>query len=274
MRSDGAGEGKKRTEREDVVVSARHPEWDLPPLPELELTPHTVLEEVESRETCEECGRSCKWLCFACARPLVSFPNVELPCTLHVLRGPQERATAATGVHLKVLAPDRVNLVFSASDLNSLDSSTTCLLFPGEDSISVEEAASSRASDHGERGLILQNAILLDEKWTAVKSFWAANPSLRRFPCVRLDPGTRTAFYRFHTKGVEEGALSTAEAAMYFCREVHRAQGRHAEGEKCRCFDDLLWLFVWMRRQVEGRMERQRSKRAKTTQECEEERQR
>lgn len=68
---------------------------------------------------------------------------------------------------------------------------------------------------------------------------------LQGFRFVKLAPGTRTSFWRFHTKNVSAEGTSTIEALYYFLKQ--RCEGlrqRHGEEEQCSCFDDILWLFV------------------------------
>ena len=57
----------------------------------------------------------------------------------------------------------------------------------------------------------------------------------------------RTAYWRYHTKGVPEDGLCTVEAVYFLCRELHARA--HVKGD-CHCYDDLLYYFAFMHRRV------------------------
>lgn len=113
-------------------------------------------------------------------------------------------------------------------------------MFPTDDAVQPSELPAGDTPD------AVTHIAVLDGKWYQAKRFvselQAREP--HRYRYVKLDEGTRTSYWRYHTKGVAEEGCCTVEAIYYFCRQwCESRSGRHAEGSTCDCYDNLLWLF-------------------------------
>ena len=145
----------------------------------------------------------------------------------------QQTASTATGVHLGILAPNCKLCEVTA--LPQLDPFTTVVLYPDEDASPANTVDPSRITD----------VVVIDSKWGQSRGV-LENPALHGLPHVRI--GTyRTAYWRYHTKGVPEDGLCTVEAVYFLCRELHARA--HVKGD-CHCYDDLLYYFAFMHRRV------------------------
>lgn len=122
-------------------------------------------------------------------------------------------------------------------------------------------------------------------QWSHSKAIMR-DPKMAHVRHVRIR-SYRTAFWRFHTKGVPSDGLCTVEAVYFLCKEVSRGKRHEAATvapqrrlwprrditilreplalhrtscaqlhtgaglhEDCHCFDDILWYFAFMHKKI------------------------
>ena len=204
-----------------------------------------------SRVEC--CGSSRSLYCTECFKlliPAAEWPvNIRsLPFHLRIIL--QDRRSAATGLHAKVLnerlrdndGPDlhdsSKNVQFY--DLERLDplpksyTENTYLLFPSDDSLPLESARHR-----------VDTLVVLDCKWT--KSSSRQDPRLSSLPRVHLtNPPSVSYYWRWHSAGKE--CLSTIEAIYEAACEVE---------PECNWLP-WLWLFALQRAATGGVTEEQK----------------
>ncbi|CAI5497285.1 unnamed protein product [Closterium sp. Naga37s-1] len=214
-------QARKRGDDGKLLMSWRVPEWTLPPLTsDLRLSSQEPLEQLESRTQCPGCGKSQHYFCFNCLRaftPPHSTPRVALPFHAHMIFHRTERASMSTGVHAAVLAPAHVTLHrwpdVHARRLPQFHARDTVVLFPSAKAREVGEMSA-------EERRRVKRVVLLEGKWKGASALLAL-PQLASLPHVRLPSSIRSAFWRYHTRGVAPDAVSTVEALLWLCRCWH-----------------------------------------------------
>ncbi|KAF4654097.1 DTW domain-containing protein 1 [Perkinsus chesapeaki] len=161
---------------------------ELPPidLKSLHLDSFQALESEECRKNCPQCGRRRKFYCYECALPLNGWrgvPYVKPPFDIHLVRHPTEKASKSSVIPLQLICnPDRdegkdtseiprAYLHSATEDFNpNFDPESTVLLYPGEDSQSIDEVEWSKIK----RVAVIdctwhQTGYMLKEEWDAVE---------------------------------------------------------------------------------------------------------
>jgi DTW domain-containing protein YfiP len=231
-----------------AVFTSKRAEWTPRPLHAgLRLSPLAALDAAP-REPCPGCGLQRRAFCHTCLLPLVALPRVQLPCEVLVLTHAAERSSAATGVHLALLAPGQVRLLPLDGLPPGLDPATTLLLFPSATALPAEAVDSVGVT----------TVLVVDSKWGQAAGVVAALPPAVRHVRLRAH---RTSFWRYHTRGVPDDGLCTAEAVYFLLKALcPRCRGAAASsgggsGSDCHCYDDLLWLFAWQHGRALQRVE-------------------
>lgn len=227
---------RNRTPDGALCITTRHPSWTLPPLPsDIHLSSHSPLESMADRTACPICTKSRHYYCYDCIQPLTPIevtPRLKLPFQVDIILHSAERRSMSTGIHVALLAPDFVKIHDCDGLIPSFDPSTCLLLFPSPDSSSPSDIDLTR----------INRVVVVESKWTGFNKILSL-PQLQGLQHVRLDAG-KTAFWRYHTRGVSDNALSTVEAVRALSQEWHFTM--HGAREKCHCFDDLLWYFSFL----------------------------
>ncbi|GJP55762.1 hypothetical protein CLOM_g14691 [Closterium sp. NIES-68] len=216
---------RKRGDDGKLLMSWRAPDWTLPPLTaDLNLSPVEPLERLESRTQCPGCGKSQHYLCFNCLRaftPPSVTPRLALPFHAHIVFHRTERPSMSTGVHAAVLAPAHVTLHrwadIEAGGLPRFDPADTVVLFPSGDAREVGDMGA-------EERRRVKRVVLLESKWKGAPALLSLR-QLSSLPHIRLPGCIRSAFWRYHTRGVAPDAVSTVEALMWLCRCWHARAG-------------------------------------------------
>jgi len=240
----GGKRGQKRQfarGADEFLVAKRRPGWDLQGVDAgLRLSPWPEGMGA-GRRVCGTCGRKGVSWCYACLTPnLPGFPRLALPFHFDILLPENEERKRNTGPHAAVLAPDHAAVLSGFRHLHETAArERTAVLFPAEGALLPWEVETT-----GPRAV--ERVLVLDSRWKAARGE-VARLSREGVTFVKLAPGTRTSFWRFHTDGVADEGCSTIEAIRYFLQqrcEGLGAAGRHPEGGACHCYDDLLWLFA------------------------------
>ncbi|XP_043932301.1 tRNA-uridine aminocarboxypropyltransferase 1 [Protopterus annectens] len=117
------------------------------PFQSLKLASHDVLERAlqNGRSTCHRCNGSRMFYCYTCHALLKSLPHeeipeIKLPLNIDIIKHPNETDGKSTAVHAKLLAPNDVNIyIYPCIPEYEDHKHEIVLLFPGVDSISVED---------------------------------------------------------------------------------------------------------------------------------------
>ena len=267
-----------------VQISRRRPDFTLPAMHrDLRLSSHAPLRESSGeggsgRAFCGSCKSSRRFFCHVCMDAYTDRPKVRLPCRAYFITDKKELLTKATGVQCAMLAPEHVTLC-RPHELPELDPRRTALLFPDDEALTVPEFAARVASERvagdwdgdgepGGDGAGIEAVVIVDSKWDAALRV-SMTERLKDLTRVRLR-SYKTAYWRFHPHPRSQGRreemsaareagrddgddkLCSAEALMFFLRELHATTGHHVDAagdtqppSECHCFDDLLWYFAW-----------------------------
>jgi DTW domain-containing protein YfiP len=160
------------------------------------------------RSTC--CGKKRKFYCPDCCSLLTSndcptLNPVALPFKVDVIL--HDDRHVATGIHLKVLAPNYTTIVdYDQNQVpETYDPLTTYILFPSDSSVAISSLPPP------------ERLVVLDCKWSNTNSSFHSN--LQNLKCVHLtNPPATSRFWRWHGKG--DGMLCTLEAVYCAAVEV------------------------------------------------------
>uniref|UniRef100_A0A7S0V7Z6 tRNA-uridine aminocarboxypropyltransferase 1 n=1 Tax=Polytomella parva TaxID=51329 RepID=A0A7S0V7Z6_9CHLO len=236
------------------ALAARRPGWELPPVHEgLQTDPIDVLWENRERKQCPKCNRRRSLLCYDCQEPLTepgTVPFVHLPFKVSIITHHEEHLGNNTGIQLAILAKGQVQLHRMDEFPSNLPPANRCaVLFPSDDALDVEDLEPD-SIDH---------LFIIDSKWQKAREL-NRSPLFRDMRRIRLNQ-TRSCFWRFHTKGVTDDGVSTAEALYFLCKSLsdkNKLQSNESF-QKPRAFDNLLWYFVFQHDVVANAVERRKN---------------
>lgn len=218
-----------------AVFAKRRPGWQLPALDlsALRLASFEPLQACDRRQPCPQCQRSRRWACLECCVALVPTPTpaVRLPFELVVVTHPNEPASKNTGAHAKLLcAPGQVRLCGidalpgdlllqpslsgaggsrSGSSGGGSSPGATAVLFPAPDARTPDELGAAG----------LKRVVVIDTAWQKAKEL-NGHMALAGLPRVKLPGSPRSAFWRFHTRGVAAEGVCTIEAIWLLAQAV------------------------------------------------------
>ncbi|CAL1535654.1 unnamed protein product [Lymnaea stagnalis] len=116
------------------------------PFPDLVIADFKCLDSPAPRTQCVKCGKSRKYYCYNCFLPLPhlheSLPKVKLPLKVDIIKHPNEIDGKSTAPHAAILAPDDVT-IYTYPCIPDYESQDVVLVFPCEDSITLEDMAAS-----------------------------------------------------------------------------------------------------------------------------------
>ncbi|GLC43990.1 hypothetical protein PLESTB_000217400 [Pleodorina starrii] len=216
-------------------LAARRPDWELPELhSDLQLAPLDVLHTHKERIKCPKCGRSRAHYCYDCLQPLVPFPQVDLPFRVSIVTHEHESASKNTGVQLAILAAGKVDMHSIAQVPTDVDPSRCVVLFPSDTALEVEQLEPDS----------IDRLFIIDSRWKKAGEL-VRTDTFRAMRAVKLSR-TRSAFWRFHTRGVAEEGVCTIEALFFFLDALAK-QGKLSDPRFTapHAFDNLLWYFVY-----------------------------
>lgn len=255
------------------------------PLQGLKMASHAVLEAAQrrGRMKCSKCGGSRMFFCYTCCSLVgvspQEVPVIKLPVKVVIIKHPNETDGKSTAIHAKILAPDDVS-IYTFPCIPEFDKDSTVLVFPGPDSVSVEDVlqrlldrksrdpheprtkrikaeggrdatpasgnaeaesgASGGAGSSAAEGLVLQRAVFIDSTWNQTNKI---STDERLQGLVQVELKTRkTCFWR-RQKGKPDSYLATIEAIYYFLQDFHRhGLAREYGGE----YDNLLFFYTFL----------------------------
>ncbi|XP_013390514.1 DTW domain-containing protein 1-like [Lingula anatina] len=115
------------------------------PYPYLKISDFSCLESVDTRSLCPKCNKSRKYYCYTCFCPVEglqeSVPKVKLPLKIDIIKHRSEIDGKSTSAHAATLAPDQVSVYTYPCIPDFPDKSRVVLVFPGEDSVTLEQLA-------------------------------------------------------------------------------------------------------------------------------------
>ncbi|GIL75732.1 hypothetical protein Vretimale_15281 [Volvox reticuliferus] len=222
-------------------LAARRPAWELPEVHSgLQLAPMDSLYNYKERMKCLKCGRLRAHYCYDCLQPLVPFPHVDLPFRVSIVTHHEEKASKNTGVQAAILARDQVDLHDMSHTPTDVEPSRCAVLFPSDTALEVEQLEPDS----------IDRLFIIDSRWKKANSLMRTE-TFRTMRAVRLSH-TRSAFWRFHTRGVAEAGVCTIEALFFFLDALAK-QGklRDPRFSVPHVFDNLLWYFVYQHQVVQ-----------------------
>ncbi|KAG1677454.1 hypothetical protein FOA52_001910 [Chlamydomonas sp. UWO 241] len=219
----------------------RRPDWELPQLHgDLEVADDGSLFALKGRLPCPKCTKSRSFYCYDCLVPLTETPPVALPFQFSIITHKDERPSMNTGVHAAILAPGAVQL-HDIDHCPEFDKSRAVVLFPSDDAL---EACDVEPDS-------IDRAFIIDSKWAKARTL-TQHPALAGVRRVKLSNSARSAFWRFHTKGVADEGVCTIEAMLFFLNSLAEQGKLSAPAYKQpHCFDNLLWYFVHQHKVVQ-----------------------
>ncbi|KAJ2558133.1 hypothetical protein EV175_000938 [Coemansia sp. RSA 1933] len=173
--------------------------------------PKPLLDSCSERISCGSCGKSVKFFCYHCCKPVQELdgkiPTIRLPFKLDIIKHPKEINGKSTALHAKVIAPEDVEIVsYSEGCMSGVDTSRTVLLFPGPDAKNISEMD----IDH------IDKAVVIDGTWSQAKTMVRDNPGLGCMQKVTIWP-RKTRFWRY--QNFDDRYLATIEAIYFLYRD-------------------------------------------------------
>eukprot|EP00198_Chlamydomonas_reinhardtii_P008743 XP_001698080.1 predicted protein [Chlamydomonas reinhardtii] len=205
-----------------VKLAVRRPDWELPELHAgLQLAPADVLWD-NKRSTCAKCGRSRAHYCYV---------------THH-----EEKASKNTGVQVAILAAGQVDLHSMLDVPRDVDPSRCAVLFPSDDALEVSQLEPDS----------IDRLFIIDSRWKKAGEL-VRSDVFRSMRAVKLRE-TRSAFWRFHTKGVTDEGVCTIEALYFFLNSLAKEGKLTAPRFAApHAFDNLLWYFCYQHQERTSR---------------------
>ncbi|KAJ2189464.1 hypothetical protein IW139_002458 [Coemansia sp. RSA 353] len=203
----------------------------------LEVSPQLVLDTCKERVSCGFCGKSVKFFCYYCYKPVAGLegrlPQIRLPFKLDVVKHPNELDGKSTAVHAKIVAPQDVDIItFTDTCLDGVDVQTTALLFPGPDAQDVAEMDMTS----------IERVVVIDGTWSQAKAMMRNCSQLQRMQKVTIKP-RRTRFWRF--QNVDDQYLATIEAIYFLYRD---SVGSNYNGE----YDALMYFYKYFYEHIQS----------------------
>jgi len=218
------------------------------PFDKLDIADTSALENFRERQNCANCNRSRKFFCYSCCRALPSIekhtPFLTLPVRVEVVKHHAEVDGKSTAVHAAIIAPTSVT-IRTYPDIPDYDPEHTVLVFPGEDSHTLDNLIqSSRLKGPSENikgsPSPFSTVVFVDSTWNQCYGI-CQDPRLSGLTRVILEP-RQTMFWR-HQKGKPREYLATIEAIYYFMVDYHKViVDKEYRGE----YDNLLFFFKFM----------------------------
>ncbi|GIL67613.1 hypothetical protein Vafri_20967 [Volvox africanus] len=118
--------------------------------------------------------------------------------------------------------------------------SRCAVLFPSDTALEVEQLEPDS----------IDRLFIIDSRWKKANALMRTD-TFRGMRAVRLSQ-TRSAFWRFHTRGVAEEGVCTIEALFFFLNALAK-QGKLSDPRFIapHVFDNLLWYFVYQHQVVQ-----------------------
>ncbi|KAL1490334.1 hypothetical protein ABEB36_013048 [Hypothenemus hampei] len=214
----------------------------------------SILNSIEGRHPCPQCGKSRKLFCYTCfvlISPLEGkLPHVKLPLKIDIIKHKQEIDGKSTASHAALLASDDVK-VYTYPDIPDYSKEQVVLIFPGQNAVSVSQLINLQTFEdihkrppeelppgYNPRTLMknipkvlqeinfsfkkhkipITKAIFIDSTWHQCKSIYK-DVKIRAIPCVVIQ--NRISQFWRHQKGSPRWYLSTIEAIHQFLLEIH-----------------------------------------------------
>ncbi|GAX78826.1 hypothetical protein CEUSTIGMA_g6263.t1 [Chlamydomonas eustigma] len=219
--------------------ASRRPEWSLPELHAgLQVDDDVVLTDVKGRQCCPNCQKSRSLYCYDCLVPLTTCPRVELPFHVSIITDVDEQPSKNTGVQAAILAPGQVQL-HDLDHCPEFDKERAVVLYPCDTALDIEEVQPDS----------IDRAFIIDSKWKRARRL-IKHPAIEGVRRVKLKEH-KSAFWRFHTKGVAEEGVCTVEALFFFLNALVEKSKLGEAFCGPHCFDNLLWYFSYQHKVVE-----------------------
>ena len=143
-------------------------------LKKLKLASFEPLERMnlEERQYCPKCKKSCKFYCYQCIIPIGphsgSFPKLQLPVDVTIISHPKEKKSKSSSIPQMVIAPDNIKLISTADapvirqPEDSYDS--VVLLFPGEYAKEMTDLSEAELK-------AIKKVVIIDSTWNQTRRY-------------------------------------------------------------------------------------------------------
>ncbi|XP_017321586.1 tRNA-uridine aminocarboxypropyltransferase 1 isoform X2 [Ictalurus punctatus] len=290
-KDDGCADGSEECVRRKKMEEEEDND-DEDPLRGLVLSPHTVLDEAHhtGRLKCSTCGSSRLLYCYTCCclvglNPQL-IPNVKLPVKIDIIKHPNETDGKSTAVHAKLIAPDHVS-IYTYPCIPELNTHNVVLVFPGPDSMTVQQLADYISQNKRKRGAersaeerdtkkprleemidsshshthsrthTSENTEHTQEDTRPVQrvifidSTWNQTTKIisdeRLQDLPRVELKSRKTCFWRHQRGSPDTYLATIEAIYYFLKDFHI----HCLGREYRGeYDNLLFFYTFLHKLI------------------------
>ncbi|XP_030757612.1 DTW domain-containing protein 1 [Sitophilus oryzae] len=240
--------------------------YDENPFDGFKIDDNTILNKLEGRQPCPNCGKSRKFFCYTCYVPISplngKLPHVKLPLKIDIIKHKYEIDGKSTASHAALLARDDIK-VYTYPDIPDYSNENVVLIFPGQKAISVSQLVNGGSFEKileyqrqpldelpagYNRSTLMKNipktreetnvkcivkqlpitkAVFIDSTWHQCKSIYK-DERIKSIPCVVIQ--NRISQFWRHQKGSPRWYLATVEAIHQFLFEIHlHCWGLHQE---------------------------------------------
>lgn len=243
------------THPKDREVESWH--LDQNPFDGFKIDDNSILNNLEGRQPCPECGKSRKFFCYTCYVPILllegKLPAVKLPLKIDIIKHKHEIDGKSTASHAALLAHEDIK-VYTYPDIPDYGNESVVMIFPGQNAISVSQLVSGQnmegiikcqeqplddipsgynrstlmksipktREENGfccnYRKIPIKKAVFIDSTWHQCKSIYK-DERIRAIPCVVIQ--NRISQFWRHQRGSPRWYLATVEAIHQFVLEVH-----------------------------------------------------
>ena len=201
----------------------------------------------QKRKLCGYCGKKSHLYCPYCKVPFFidaddenkdnkTFPNLELPVKVDIIRHPKEMVNVCSSVHGCIVAPNYVKMYEFPNIPQTLNEEKgVYLLYPSEKSTFLDEMDLSK----------VEKIVVIESRWRGNTPIYQ-HKQLRDLPHCKIR-NRETLYWRYQEKSLEY--LATIEAIYYGIIDCFNAKqkDKQYDGE----YDDLLMLFAHNHKKIQ-----------------------
>ncbi|GLV41414.1 uncharacterized protein CBL_06644 [Carabus blaptoides fortunei] len=232
-------------------AEAKQAAIDTNPFEDMRISDTSILNRLDGRSPCPQCGKSRKYFCYTCYVPIAELaghlPKLKLPIKIDIIKHKNEIDGKSTACHAALLAPDDVT-IYTYPDIPNYDEmDQVVLIFPSADARSVQQVLNNNCKDKHEelpkghhKGTLMKElstnikqnevctllsnqlpvkrAVFIDSTWNQSRGIYK-DDRVKRLPCVVIH--NRISQFWRHQKGSPRWYLATIEAIHQFLLEIH-----------------------------------------------------
>jgi len=137
------------------------------PFGELKITSSDFLNDLKTRSSCKECGRSRKFFCYNCYIPIPELESLvphinKLPCKVDVIKHQLEGDGKSTAVHAAVIAPEYVKIYTYPNFPDYKNDGSVALVYPSDRAVTITSLPSKKGAE-------IEKLVFIDSTWLQAK---------------------------------------------------------------------------------------------------------